>query len=78
MTPENQLRCVLTMNSETKKVAIAHYSRFRVDRTLRRLPKRPMREDIGVSIWESRITLGNYTCAGTLEEFGTTDSSRVQ
>jgi len=53
--------------------------RFRVEaRTLRRLPKRLMHEDIGVSIWESRITLGNCTYAGTLEGFGTTDTSRVQ
>ncbi len=53
--------------------------RFRVEaRTLRRLPKRLMGEVIDVSIWESRITLGNCTYAGILEEFGTTDSSRIQ
>jgi hypothetical protein len=52
---------------------------FRVEaRTLWHLPKRLMRENIGVSIWESRITLGNCTYAGTLEGFGTTDPSRVQ
>jgi hypothetical protein len=53
--------------------------RLRVEaRALRRLPKRLMREHIGVSLWESRITLGNYTYAGTLEQFGTTEPSRVQ
>jgi hypothetical protein len=53
--------------------------RFRVEAgALRRLPKRLMREDIGISIWESRITLGNCTYPGRLEEFGMTDSSRVQ
>ena len=46
-------------------------------RTLRRLPRRLMREDIGVSIWESRITLGNHKYQGTIEEFGTIDPSRV-
>jgi hypothetical protein len=53
--------------------------RFRVEaRTLRHLPKRLMHERTGVSIWESRITLGNYRYTGTLEEFGTTGPSRVQ
>jgi hypothetical protein len=52
---------------------------FRVEaRTLRQLPKRLMREDIGVSIWESHIALGNYTYAGTLEESGATNPSRIQ
>jgi hypothetical protein len=45
--------------------------RFKVEaRTLRHLPKRLTRDHIGVSIWESRLTLGNYSYAGTLEEFG--------
>ena len=53
--------------------------RFRMEaRTLRQLPKRLMREEICVSIWESHITLGNYTYAGTLEESGATDPSRIQ
>jgi len=52
---------------------------FRVEaRTQRHLPKRLMRENIGVSIWESCITLDICTYAGTLEGFGTTDPSRVQ
>jgi len=51
---------------------------FRVGaRTLRRLPRRLIREDIGVSIWESHITLGNHKYRGTVEEFGTIDPSRV-
>lgn len=53
--------------------------RFKVEAiTMRHLPKQLMREDIGVSIWESRISLANCTYAGTLEEFGTTDPSMVQ
>jgi len=44
---------------------------------LRRLPRRLMRDDIGVSIWESHITLGNHKYRGTVEEFGTIDPSRV-
>jgi hypothetical protein len=35
-----------------------------------------MHDHIGVSIWESRLTLGNHTFAGTIEEFGTRDSSQ--
>jgi hypothetical protein len=46
--------------------------------TLRQLPKRLMREEIGVSIWESHITVGNCTYAGALEESGATDPSRIQ
>jgi hypothetical protein len=53
--------------------------RFRVEaRSLRRLPRRLMGEYIDVSIWESRISLGNHSYAGTLEEFGTAVPSRVQ
>ena len=37
---------------------------------LRRLPKRLMREDIGISIWESTISIGNRTYPGTLHVFG--------
>ncbi len=52
--------------------------RFRVEaRTLRHLPKRLTRDHIGVSIWESRLTLGNYSYAGTLEGFGP-GPSRIQ
>jgi hypothetical protein len=75
---------VLAIRSNEKVIALPGEGSpwavsFRVEaRTLQQLPKRLMREDISVSIWESRITLGNYTYAGTLEEFGTTDPSRVQ
>jgi hypothetical protein len=52
--------------------------RFKVEaRTLRHLPKRLARDHIGVSIWESRLTLGNHSYAGTLEEFGP-GPSRIQ
>jgi hypothetical protein len=46
--------------------------------TLRRLPRRLTREYVGVSIWESRIALCNYTYVGTIEELGAMDHSRVQ
>jgi hypothetical protein len=52
--------------------------RFRVEaKTLQHLPKRLRWENVGVSIWESCITLGHRTYPGTLEEFGATDPSRV-
>ena len=52
--------------------------RFKVEaRTLRHLPKRLKRDHIGVSIWESQLTLGNYSYAGTLEGFGP-GTSRIQ
>jgi hypothetical protein len=37
-----------------------------------------MREDIDVSIWQSRITLGDFTGAGTVKEVGARDPSRIQ
>jgi len=50
--------------------------RFKVEaKTLRRLPKRLTREQIGVSIWESRLTLGNYSYPGILEAFGADPST---
>jgi hypothetical protein len=45
---------------------------------MRRLPKRLMGESIGISIWESRISIANRTYAGVLEGLGSTDPSRVQ
>jgi hypothetical protein len=75
---------VLYIRSDEKVIALPGEGspwavRFRVEaKTLRHLPKRLMHESIGVSIWESRITLGNYTYEGTIEGFGTTDPSRVQ
>ncbi len=47
-------------------------------RALRCLPKRLRSESISVSIWESRLALGNWICPGTLEEFGSPAPSRVQ
>jgi hypothetical protein len=46
-------------------------------RTLRRLPRRLMRADKDVSIWESHIILGNHKYRGTVEEFGTIDPSHL-
>jgi hypothetical protein len=45
---------------------------------LRRLPKRLMREDIGISIWESSISIGNRAYPGTLDGFGAADQSKIQ
>jgi hypothetical protein len=45
---------------------------------LRRLPKRLTREDIGISIWESTISIGNRTYPGTLDGFGAPDPSKIQ
>jgi hypothetical protein len=45
---------------------------------LRRLPKRLKRDYIGVSIWESSLTLGHWTYPGTLDGFGVADPSKTQ
>jgi hypothetical protein len=45
---------------------------------LRRLPRRLMHENIEISIWESRISIANWTYVGVLEGFGSTDPSEVQ
>jgi hypothetical protein len=45
---------------------------------LRRLPQRLMHDLAGISIWESRISIGNRTYPGTLDGFGTANPSRVQ
>jgi len=74
---------VLSIRCEGKVVALPGEGppwavRFSVEAGhLRRLPKRLMSERINVSIWESRISLGNYRYRGTLEDFGTVDPSRV-
>jgi hypothetical protein len=74
---------VLSIRFEKKVIALPGEGSpwavsFRVEaRTLRHLPKRLMRDHIGVPIWESRLTLGNYSYAGTLEEFGP-GPSRIQ
>ena len=74
---------VLSIRIDKKVIALSGEGspwavRFSVEAGhLRRLPKRLMRERIGVSIWESRISLGNWEYPGTLEDFGTVDPSRV-
>jgi hypothetical protein len=45
---------------------------------LRRLPKRLMRKDVGISIWESNISIGNRAYPGTPDGFGAADPSRIQ
>jgi hypothetical protein len=45
---------------------------------LRRLPKRFRHEQVDVSIWQSRISLGTWTYEGTVEQSGITHSSSVQ
>jgi hypothetical protein len=74
---------VLTIRCDKQVIALPGEGspwgvRFKVEAgTLRRLPKRLMRQDIGVSIWESRITHSNCSYPGTLEEFGAIDPSRL-
>ncbi len=45
---------------------------------LRRLPTRLMRENIGISIWESSIRIWNRTYPGTIGGFGDADPSKIQ
>lgn len=45
---------------------------------LRRLPKRLMHEDIGISIWESTLSIGNRSYPGTLDGFCVADPSKIQ
>lgn len=45
---------------------------------LRRLPKRLMHDLAGISIWESRISIGNRTYPGILDEFDAPDPSKIQ
>jgi hypothetical protein len=45
---------------------------------LRRLPRRLMREHIGISIWKSSISIGNRTFQGTLDGFSTPDPKKIQ
>jgi hypothetical protein len=74
---------VLSIRVDKKVIALAGEGstwavRFRVEaKTLRRLPKRLTSDQVGVSIWESRLTLGNYSYAGTFEETAM-DPSRIQ
>jgi len=52
--------------------------RFKVAASaLCRLPKRLMRDHVGLSIWESRLTLGSWVYDGTLEGFSATDPSKI-
>ncbi len=75
---------VFSIQSEKKVIALPAEGlpwlvRFRVEAgRLRRLPKRLMRECIGVSIWESRISLGQYVYEGAFEEYRTRNPSGIQ
>jgi hypothetical protein len=52
--------------------------RFRVQaKTLRRQPKRLMREDISVSVWESRIRFDSWSYEGTVESLAGREFSLV-
>jgi hypothetical protein len=52
---------------------------FRVEaKTLRRSPRRLMREQIDVSVWESRIRFGSRSYEGTVGPLGGRDFSNVQ
>jgi hypothetical protein len=75
---------VLSIRCDGRVIALAGEGppwavRFKVAASvLRRLPKRLMRENVGVSVWESRLSLGHWTYPGTIEGFSITDSSRIQ
>lgn len=45
---------------------------------LRRLPKRLMHDLAGISIWESRISIGNRTYPEILDGFDAPDPSKIQ
>jgi hypothetical protein len=45
---------------------------------LRGLPKRLMHDPAGVSIWDSRISIGNWTYAGNIEQSDLTDCKDIQ
>lgn len=52
---------------------------FRVEaKLLRQAPKRIMREQIAVSVWESRIRFDSWSYRGTVEPVGGSHSSGVQ
>lgn len=52
---------------------------FRVEaKLLRRAPKRIMREQIAVSVWEARIRFDSWSYQGTVEPVGGSHSSGVQ
>ena len=75
---------VLSIRCDGKVIALAGEGspwtvRFKVAAgALRRLPRRLTREHVGLSIWESRLTLGSWVYEGTLEGFSTTDPSKIQ
>ena len=75
---------VLSIRCDGKVIALGGEGppwtvRFRVAaNALRRLPKRLMRDHVGLSIWESRLTLGSWVYDGTLEGFSRTDQTRIQ
>jgi hypothetical protein len=75
---------VLSIRCDGKVIALAGNGspwtvHFKVQASaLRRLPKRLMGAHVGLSLWESRLTIGSWVYYGTLEGFGTTDPSRVQ
>jgi len=75
---------VLSIRSDAKVIALAGEGlpwtvRFEVAASaFRRLPKRLTGGHVGLSIWESRLTLGSWVYAGTLDGFSTTDPSKIQ
>jgi len=75
---------VLSIRCDGKVIALAGEGspwtvRFKVAAgTLRRLPKRLMGGRVGLSIWQSHLSLGSWLYAGSPEGFSTTDPSRIQ
>jgi hypothetical protein len=75
---------VLSIQSDGEVIALAGEGvpwtvNFKVQAgALRRLPRRLMREHIGISIWKSSISIGNRTFQGTLDGFSTPDRKKIQ
>jgi hypothetical protein len=75
---------VFSIRCDTKVIAfpgegVRWTVRFRVEaKTLRRQPKRLMREHIGVSIWDSRIRFDSWSCEGTVGPLDGGDFAEVQ
>lgn len=75
---------VLSICCDEKLIALAGQGppwtiRFKVAaRALRRLPKRLGEERVGLSIWQSHLSLGRWLYEGSPEGFSTSDPSRIQ
>jgi hypothetical protein len=75
---------VLSIRCDGKVVALAGEGvpwtvRFKVlAGSLRQLPKRLMRDTIEIAIWESRLSIANWSYPGTLVDTGSASPSKIQ